>query len=79
MVDADYQRQGIGRALMTVALDLADNWLMLKRIELEVFIDNERAVALYRGFGFVVEGTRKYVAARNGEYADDYLTARYGK
>jgi putative acetyltransferase len=79
MVDADYQSQGIGRALMTAALDLADNWLMLKRVELDVFVDNERAVALYRSLGFVVEGTRKYGAARNGEYVDDYLMARYGK
>jgi putative acetyltransferase len=79
MVAADYQSQGIGRALMTAALDLADNWLMLKRVDLDVFVDNERAVALYRNLGFVVEGTRKYAAVRNGEYVDDYLMARYGK
>jgi putative acetyltransferase len=79
MVDADYQSQGIGRALMTAALDLADNWLMLKRIELDVFVDNQRAVSLYRSLGFVVEGTRKHAAVRNGEYVDDYLMARYGK
>jgi putative acetyltransferase len=34
MVHADYQGRGIGRALMEAVLDLADNWLMLKRVEL---------------------------------------------
>ncbi|MDR1580348.1 MAG: GNAT family N-acetyltransferase [Synergistaceae bacterium] len=79
MVDADYQRQGIGGTLMAAALDLADNWLMLKRVELDVFVDNEHAISLYRSLGFVVEGTKKYAAARDGEYVDCYLMARYGK
>jgi putative acetyltransferase len=77
MIHADYQRQGIGRALMTAILDLADNWLMLKRIELSVFIDNEPAAALYRSMGFVVEGTKKFAAIRKGVYMDEYLMARY--
>jgi putative acetyltransferase len=61
---------------MTAILDLADGWLMLKRVELCVFTDNERAIALYRSMGFVVEGTKKYAAARGGTYADEYLMAR---
>jgi putative acetyltransferase len=76
MVHADYQRQGIGRALMTAVLDLADKWLMLKRVELRVFVGNEPAIALYRSMGFVVEGTRKFSAIRDGVYADEYLMAR---
>jgi putative acetyltransferase len=77
MVHTDYQRQGVGRALMAAILDLADKWLMLKRVELSVFIDNEPAIALYRSVGFVVEGTKKFAAIRNGTYADEYLMARY--
>jgi putative acetyltransferase len=77
MVHAAHQRQGVGRALMTAILDLADNWLMLKRVELSVFIDNEPAVALYRSMGFVVEGTKKFAAIRDGTYMDEYLMARY--
>src|SRR5918992_2799348 len=34
-VHDDYQNQGIGTALMAAAIDLADNWLNLKRLELE--------------------------------------------
>ena len=79
MVHADHQGRGIGKALMAAVLDIADNWLKLKRVELCVFIDNEAAIALYRKLGFVVEGTKKYGAVRSGEYADEYLMARYAK
>lgn len=55
-VHTDYQGFGIGTALMQKLIDLADNWLMLIRIELEVFTDNKAAINLYQSFGFVVEG-----------------------
>lgn len=77
MVHTEYQGRGIGMALMKAMLDLADNWLMLKRVELSVFVDNERAVKLYEKLGFVIEGTKKYAAVRHGVYADEYLMARY--
>lgn len=79
MVHTDYQGRGIGRALMESLLDIADNWLMLKRVELSVFTDNERAVRLYESLGFVVEGTKRYAAVKNGVHADEYLMARYGR
>ena len=34
-VHTDYQNKGVGTALMETLLDLADNWLMLVRVELE--------------------------------------------
>lgn len=77
MVHAAYQDRGIGSALLQHILDLADNWLLLVRIELSVFTDNERAIALYKSHGFNIEGTRKYAAIRNGRYADEFLMARY--
>ena len=79
LIHTDYQRQGIGKALMIAILDIADNWLNLKRVELCVFVENEAAINLYRKLGFVVEGTKKYGAIRNGLYADEYMMARYGK
>ena len=39
-VHDDWQGKGIGTALMEAALDLADNWLNLTRIELRVYVDN---------------------------------------
>jgi L-phenylalanine/L-methionine N-acetyltransferase len=41
----DWQGKGVGTALMEAALDLADNWLNLRRIELRVYTDNAAGVA----------------------------------
>ena len=76
MVHADCQRQGVGTRLMEALLDIADNWLMLARVELTVFVDNAGAIALYEKLGFAVEGTRRAAAIRNGRYMDEYMMAR---
>ncbi len=76
MVHRDFQNSGVGTALMNTILDLADNWLMLVRLELDVFCDNERAVHLYEKMGFVIEGKKRMAAIKNGKYADEYIMAR---
>ena len=50
------QGNGVGRALMQALCDYADNWAGVLRIELTVFDDNARAIALYCKFGFEIEG-----------------------
>lgn len=77
MVHPEYQGKGICTALLKKAIELADNWLMLVRLELTVFVENERAVKLYQSLGFHIEGIKKYAAIRNGKYADVYLMGRY--
>jgi putative acetyltransferase len=46
------------------------------RIELTVFADNAGAVALYKRFGFEIEGTHRAYALRDGAYADTFSMAR---
>ena len=75
-VRSDWQGKGVGRALMQALVGLADGWLPTTRIELTVFVDNERAIALYREFGFEIEGTHKAYALRDGKYVDTYAMAR---
>lgn len=70
------QGKGVGSALINTVLDLADNWLNIRRIELTVYSDNEAAVALYKKMGFVIEGESKDFAFRNGRYVDAYYMAR---
>jgi L-phenylalanine/L-methionine N-acetyltransferase len=72
----DWQGKGVGSALMSAAIDLADNWLNLSRLELEVFTDNEPAIALYKKFGFINDGTHKNYAYRDGQFVDVYSMAR---
>ena len=62
--------------MMKACLDLADNWLDLRRLDLRVYVDNAPAIALYKKFGFEIEGTHRRFALRNGEYVDAHVMAR---
>jgi putative acetyltransferase len=75
-VHDDFLRKGIGSQLLCTALDLADNWLNIHRIELTVYIDNVSAIALYKKFGFILEGQSKDYAFRGGEFVDVYQMSR---
>jgi putative acetyltransferase len=65
VVHDKWQSKGVGTALMKAAVDLADNWLDLSRLELTVYTDNEPAMRLYKKLGF-----------RDGGYVDAYTMAR---
>ncbi len=75
----DWQGKGVGTALMQAAVDLADKWLNLTRLELEVYTDNAPAIRLYEKFGFTIEGTLVQFAFRDGQYVDAYIMARLRK
>ena len=75
-VHDDFHGRGVGAALLAALIDAADNWLNLKRLELSVYVDNKPAVALYKKFGFAIEGTRRMDAFRDGKFADSYMMAR---
>jgi len=75
-VRSEYQGRGVGNALMSALLEIADNWLVVTRLELTVFTDNERAIALYRKHGFEVEGTHRHYALRAGAWCDVHSMAR---
>ena len=72
----DWHGRGVGSALLQAAVDLADRWLNLRRLELEVYTDNAPAIALYKKFGFVIEGTQLDYGFRDGQYVDSYMMAR---
>jgi Acetyltransferases, including N-acetylases of ribosomal proteins len=76
MIHKDYQNKGVGSALLSKLIDVADNWLMLMRIELTVFEDNVIAIHLYEKFGFEKEGIKRLAAIRNGKYENEFLMAR---
>ena len=72
-----HQGQGLGTRLMQALLDVADRWLLLRRVELTVLVDNDRAKKLYERLGFQVEGRRKLSIISEGELKDEWLMARY--
>lgn len=70
------QGQGVGTALMQAMCDYADRWMGSLRIELTVYVDNAAAIALYRKFGFEMEGRHRGYAMRDGSYVDAFAMAR---
>lgn len=75
-VHEEWQHQGIGSALMAALINLADDWLNLTRLELEVFVDNQAAIRLYERAGFETEGRLRQYAFRQGHFADVLSMAR---
>ncbi len=68
--------KGRGRQLLTAALGHAVE-SGLHKVELEVFVDNARAIALYAAFGFEVEGLRReHYLRRDGTRRSVLLMAR---
>ena len=68
-VVAGFRGQGIGAALMRATIERA-RMIGLTRIELSVREDNRSAAALYRKFGFEVEGKQRKAILLDGEYQD---------
>jgi len=71
-----WQGKGVGSKLLAAALDVADNWMNLHRVELSVYADNEAAIGLYRKFGFENEGLFLDYAVRDGQWVDTLSMAR---
>lgn len=77
LVHPDYWGRGVGTSLTEALLHLADDWLGLLRVELEVQTENERAIKLYERCGFVHEVTqRKAIFGGDGRFHDVYVMAR---
>lgn len=72
----DWRGRGVGSAMLQAVLDLADGWLQLRRIELQVYAENAPAIALYARHGFVEEGHHRDFAFRDGRYVDAVSMAR---
>lgn len=75
-VSEPFQGQGIGSALLRAALDMADNWLNIRRVELTVYTSNDAAIALYERFGFEAEAELTDYAFQYGNYVNALCMAR---
>lgn len=71
----EWQGRGVGKALLNETVAAADTSGFL-RIELSVHSDNPRAIALYRGAGFVEEGRKAKARLKSNVAVDVILMAR---
>lgn len=77
-VHPKHQGLGLGRALMEGLIGWARTapGPPIARVDLYVFADNARAIALYRSLGFVEEGRRVgYIRYEDGRFTDDVMMA----
>ncbi|MGW3495295.1 N-acetyltransferase family protein [Streptomyces sp. NPDC001020] len=70
-VRADHSGQGLGQSLMRSAVEEARSRGM-GRLELTVMEHNRRALGLYLGCGFQVEGLRRAALEVHGRRIDEY-------
>jgi putative acetyltransferase len=76
-VHPHHHGQGVGSALISEMINMADNWLNLLRIELSVASGNPRAIALYSKFGFTTERVSRFDVFSAGRYTDTTHMARF--
>ncbi len=78
-VHDDHVGHGIGTAILAALLEVADNWWDVRRVELDVYVDNAPAIKLYENFGFEREGVMRDAVFRQGAYVNSILMARLRK
>ncbi len=74
-VRLDWQRQGLGRQL----LEAAEAWAIKRgayRMQLRVMVHNAQAIALYKKFGFEIEGTLVRHLKIGDRFIDQYTMAK---
>ncbi len=72
-----YWRLGIGSAMFRAMIATAMERPGTELLELEVIEGNDRAMALYKKFGFEVVGARPYaIRLKDGRYLDEYIMVK---
>lgn len=72
----EYWGLGIGGKMMQECIKWCEA-RNIEQMELDVLKDNERAIAMYRGFGFEIVGTMPHALKyTDGTYGDEYLMVK---
>ena len=68
--DKEYQGKGFGKEILVLGIDYAFNSLGLKKLSLEVNVENKKALKLYQNIGFIKEGKYMEEYYSRGKYYD---------
>lgn len=78
MVNRGYREIGIGKMLVKELLNWAEDNPLIEKVSLGVFSTNQRAIRLYKRFGFEEEGRKiKEIKMNENNYADDVLMYKF--
>ena len=69
----EYWGLGIGSGLVEILIDWARSSGIIRKINLKVRLDNERAIKLYERFGFVREGLISRESFFDGQFYDHII------
>ena len=69
LIDKDFRKLGIGKSLLNKILSIALK-KKIQNIFLEVSVENQIAINLYKKFNFIKVGKRKNYYFQNGRYID---------
>ena len=75
-VDREWRSKGIGSALMTEAFRWA-RWAGIEKIGLTVYPHNQRAINLYKKYGFLEEGRLTGHSKKSYGYEDEVVMGRW--
>jgi putative acetyltransferase len=75
-VDREWRGRGVGSALLAEAFRWA-RWSGVEKVTLTVYPENERALALYRKFGFTEEGRLTGHSKKSYGYEDEVIMGRW--
>ena len=68
----DYRNKGYGTEALKLFLNFLFNELDLRKVKLNVFSFNKRAIRCYEKCGFKLDGLNRKELYRNGKYHDNY-------
>ena len=71
----DWRDKGVGTRLLQHCLAWAKRNTKIKRVQLDVFVGNERAIHVYEKLGFCREGLREAYYYKNGQFIDAIIMA----
>ncbi|MDQ4004766.1 MAG: GNAT family N-acetyltransferase [Actinomycetota bacterium] len=75
-VEANWRGRGVGSALMVDAFRWA-RWAGVEKLALTVYPHNQRALNLYKKFGFEAEGTLTGHSKKSHGYEDEVVMGRW--